>query len=312
MLTPMNSPKNDGVLLVAHGTINDLTELPAFLTQIRHGRTPSNEMVAEMSRRYEAIGGSPLLRITREQANALADTIQMPVLIGMRFGIAPISEALLGAAALRLHRLVILPVAPFSVELYVNETALIYSRLKANGHSLGFELLHVPPWGAHAGLVHAQYEAIASHFVDQIPPDTSIVLTAHSLPLRIIEGGDSYARQIETAASELERALGRKTILAFQSQGNDGAGWLGPSLIETIDKLAADGAKHATVVPIGFISEHVETLYDLDHEAKDHARKLGLEISRVPTLNAGVGLVGVMANLVRECIGRADRTQEAI
>ncbi len=98
----MTALKNDGVLLVAHGTINNLEELPAFLTQIRRGRAPSNVMLEEMARRYEAIGGSPLMRITREQANSLADAIEMPVLIGMRFGIAPISEALLGAAALRL------------------------------------------------------------------------------------------------------------------------------------------------------------------------------------------------------------------
>jgi ferrochelatase len=302
----MNALKNDGVLLVAHGTISNPDELPAFLTQIRHGRAPTNDMIEEMTRRYEAIGGSPLMRITREQANALADAIQMPVLVGMRFGTAPISEALLGAAALRLSRLVILPVAPFSVELYVTETALVYSRLKANGHSLGFELLHVKPWGSHAGLVQAQCDAIGSHFAGRIPPETSIVLTAHSLPLRVVEAGDDYAKQIEAAAAAVQQTLGHNSVLAYQSQGSDSTGWLGPSLAETLDRLAKEGTKNVAVVPIGFISEHVETLYDLDCEAKNHAARLGLEMLRIPTLNAGSALIEVMANLVRECIERAD------
>ncbi len=200
----------------------------------------------------------------------------------------------------------VLPVAPFSVELYVTETAFEYSRLKASGHSLGFELLHVTPWGSHAGLVKAQCDAIVAHFAGRIPPNTSIVLSAHSLPLRVIEGGDNYAQQIEAAAVAVEQVLGRSTVLAYQSQGSDSAGWLGPSLAETLDKLAKEGTKSVTVVPIGFISEHVETLYDLDREAKSRATRLGLEMFRVPTLNAGSGLIEVMASLVKECMERAD------
>jgi ferrochelatase len=306
MLGVMNARMNDGVLLVAHGTINDLQELPAFLTQIRQGRAPTDEMVEEMGRRYAAIGGSPLMRITRAQASALAEAIQMPVLIGMRFGVAPISEALLGAAALGLSRLVVLPLAPFSVELYANETEQTYSRLKSSGHSLGFELLHVAPWGSHAGLVQAQYDAIISHFAGHIPLDTRIVLTAHSLPKRVIDAGDGYAKQIEAAVAALEQTLGRRTVLAYQSQSNNSTEWLGPSLLETLEKLAKDGEKNVAVVPIGFISEHVETLYDLDHEASVHAARLGLEMSRIAALNAGAGLVGVLADLVKECIKRAD------
>ena len=263
-------------------------------------------MVREMARRYEAIGGSPLMRVTRAQANALADALQMPVFIGMRFGTAPISAALLGAAALRLHRLVVLPVAPYSAELYARETELAYSRLKSESHSLGFNLLHVAPWGSHAGLIQAHCQAIVSHLGGQIPADTCILLTAHSLPLQVIEAGDSYAQQIESSARAIESALGRTAELAYQSQGQELTEWLGPILADKLEELARNGAKNVVIVPIGFLSEHVETLYDLDHEAKEHASRLGIKMSRVPSLNTDVRLIVVMADLVEQCIRCAE------
>lgn len=302
----MKPEQNDGVLLVAHGTIDTLDKLPGFLTEIRHGRPPSADLVREMTRRYETIGGSPLMQITQAQANALADTLEMPVLFGMRFGIAPLSAALLGAAALRLRRLVVLPVAPFSVDLYATETALAYSRLKSEGHALGFELLRTAPWGMHPGLIQAHREAILAHLGEEMPPDTRIILTAHSLPLRVVEAGDRYAEQVEDSVRAIGVALGRTTLHAYQSQGQDSAPWLGPSLSDRLAELVPMGVKHVVVAPIGFLSEHVETLYDLDHEAKRVAQGLGLNMTRVSALNAHPSLIGVMKDLVEQCVARAD------
>ena len=306
MIFPMNSPKSDGVLLVAHGTINNLDELPSFLAQIRHGRPPTEAMVREMSRRYATIGGSPLMRITQTQANALADALQMPVLIGMRFGIAPLAAALRKADALKLHRLVVLPMAPFSTELYATETAQAYSRLRSEGHCLDFNLLHVEPWGSHKGLIQAHCGAIISHLGGQIPTDTCIVVTAHSLPLQAIQAGDNYANQIDSIAQAIQLALGRPIVLAYQSQGQDSIDWLGPNLADKLAKLAKDGVTSVVVAPVGFLSEHVETLYDLDHEAQELASRLGLKMSRVSALNADARLVSVMADVVEKCILRAD------
>jgi ferrochelatase len=119
----MRSASTDGILLVAHGTVTRLSGLPGFLRQIRRGREPSPELITEMTRRYELIGGSPLLSITREQARALAARLQLPVLIGMRFGECPIAEALLEAESAGTRRLVVLPLAPYSVPLYVSKGA---------------------------------------------------------------------------------------------------------------------------------------------------------------------------------------------
>jgi protoporphyrin/coproporphyrin ferrochelatase len=305
MLWPASPPSNDGVLLVGHGTVDNLEELPSFLTEIRRGRPPSEDLVREMRRRYEAIGGSPLMRITRSQASALSSVTQLPVLVGMRFGLAPLPAALLGAAALRLDRLIVLPVAPFSVELYSKETTLTYERLKSEGHSLNFELLTVMAWGCHPRLIEAQREMILSYLGAKNSDDLRIVVTAHSLPLRVIELGDDYARQVEAAAHALELALGRKTILAYQSQGQDAARWLGPTLGDRLAELANSGVKDVAVVPMGFLCDHVETLYDLDLEAQVRANQLGLNMTRVPALNAHPSLIDAMAKLVQECTLRA-------
>jgi ferrochelatase len=308
----MRSNKNDGVLLVAHGTVDSPSKLPGFLTEIRHGRHPTEEMIREMTRRYETIGGSPLMRITQTQANALSDALQLPVLVGMRFGLAPLAAALLGAAALKLRRLVVLPVAPYSVELYTAETALAYSRLKEEGHSLGFELLRIEPWGNHPGLIRAQCEAIIAHLGKSTSPNARIILTAHSLPLRVIQAGDNYAEQVEASVRALAMALGQTTVLAYQSQGQDSAEWLGPSLKDRIAEMAQNGITDVVVVPVGFLSEHVETLYDLDHEAKKYALSLGVNISRVAALNSHASLVGVLVDLVEKSIMRADNSKGSL
>ena len=114
----MTSSSRDGVLLVAHGTVERLDEMPAFLQRIRHGRPASPELVAELVRRYQAIGGSPLLEITRRQAAALAERLGLSVLVGMRLWNPSVESALREAAERGLARLVVLPLAPFSVHVY--------------------------------------------------------------------------------------------------------------------------------------------------------------------------------------------------
>jgi protoporphyrin/coproporphyrin ferrochelatase len=298
----MDKSRNTGVLLVAHGTVDQMDQMPAFLTEIRQGRPASERLIEEMTRRYEAIGGSPLLRITRAQASLLAEKLQMPVLFGMRFGTSKLSTALLGAAELKLERLVILPMAPFSVNLYANDANQAFTKLKAEGYPLGYELVPVGPWGTHEGLVRAQQQALLAAMGGQLSSEACIVVTAHSLPMRAIQAGDDYARKIEAFVAAFELVLGRKVVLAYQSQGQDSTEWLGPKLSDKLDELASRGAKKIVVLPIGFLCDHVETLYDLDHEARVHAENLGLSMLRVPALNDASSLIDVMANLVEQSL----------
>ena len=282
-----------GVLLVAHGTVADLDDLPAFLTQIRRGRPASETLVADLRRRYEAIGGSPLLTTTREVATALERRLSRPVLVGMRFGDAPIDGALREAVARGLGSFRVVPMAPFSVHIYRSAVERVAASLEPASR---LDLSYVAPWGTHPGLVAALAEdlrqALAKH------GQSAVVMTAHSLPTRVIESGDPYRDQVRACADAVGAALGAEHELAFQSQGADGGDWLGPTVEETFDKLRRAGHRRVTLSPIGFLGDHVETLYDLDIEARAAAEKLGLELVRVRALNADPRLIEVLADLV--------------
>jgi len=286
-----------GALLVAHGSIADLDEIPAFLQRIRHGRAPSPELVAETRRRYALIGSSPLLRVTTEQAALLEKRLGVPVLVGMRLSNPTLESALEKAESLGLRRVVLVPLAPFSVHVYQAHAERVRAERKSRGGDSP-ELLAVAPWGGHPALIRAHAELIRPY----LDGDTELILTAHSLPLSVIRAGDAYQAEVEKSARAIGEALGRSSTLAFQSQGADGGEWLGPALLGTLDELRARGAKRVAVAPFGFLAEHVETLYDLDIEARARAEALGLELVRVPALGGAAGLIDALEDLVRRAL----------
>jgi ferrochelatase len=157
------------------------------------------------------------------------------------------------------------------------------------------ELVVAEPWGTHEALVRAHAEAIQPH----LAPGTALVLTAHSLPLSVIRGGDGYQTQVEASARAVGAALGVEVELAYQSQGFDGGEWLGPSLLGALERARERGVRRIAVAPFGFLGEHVETLYDLDIEARARADELGLELVRVPALGVASGLIDALEDLVR-------------
>lgn len=283
-----------GALLVAHGTVSDLDEIPAFLARIRHGRPPPPELVAETQRRYQLIGKSPLLEVTREQAARVNSRIGMPVLVGMRLSDPSVESALEQAADLGLERLVVVPLAPFSVHVYGAHAERVAVGLRERGIRVP-ELTVAPAWGTHEALVRAHAEAIRPH----LTPGTLLVLTAHSLPLSVIRGGDGYQTQVDASARAVGAALGVSYELAYQSQGFDGGEWLGPSLVAALERAHERGVRRVAVAPFGFLGEHVETLYDLDIEARALADKLGLELARVPALGVAPGLIDALSDLVQ-------------
>ena len=299
----MKDIKHTGVLLVAHGTITDLDELPQFLARIRRGRAAPPELLTELRRRYEAIGGSPLLEMTQRQADKLAARLECSVSIGMRFSEPSISAALIWAETQRIRQLVVLPLAPFSVEIYANVVAQIAEGLLKEGHAVP-ALIPVSPWGSHPQLVEAHAEWIRSHLGDK-QRDFPLVLTAHSLPTAAISAGDHYADEVEAAAIAIGLRLQQKVHLAYQSQGADGGDWLGPTLAAKLEELARGGAEKVVIAPVGFLSDHVETLFDLDIEAKADAARMGIEMLRIPALNAADSFVAALTTVVEEALAAA-------
>lgn len=298
----MATARGDGVLLVAHGSVERLEELPEFLRRIRHGRPASPELVAELTRRYEAIGGSPLLEITERQARALGQQLGLPALVGMRLSYPSVEQALQRAAELGIARLVVLPLAPFSVHVYWQAAQKSREQLAAELGTKTPELVPVAAWGEEPALVEAHARVIEPLLAAHDPDDTGLVLSFHSLPTRVIESGDPYSKLAHAAAEAVAKKLGRAHTIAFQSQGADGGSWVGPDLPTVFDRLASDGRRRVVVAPIGFLAEHVETLYDLDIEAKALAAARGLEFARAPALNTDAGLVEAMTRVAARAL----------
>jgi len=294
----MAQGSRDGVLLVAHGTVSDLADLPAFVARIRHGRPAPPGLVAELERRYRAIGGSPLLRITGEQARALEARLGLPVLTGMRLWEPSVEAALRDAARRELTRLVLLPLAPFSVDVYGAAARRSLENVRGELGASTPELIVCSPWGMEPAFVEAQRAALAPH----LSANTAVILTAHSLPQAAIRAGDRYQAEVEACARAIANALGRPCELCYQSQGADGGEWLGPALRPTFERLAQLGLKHVTLSPIGFLADHVETLYDLDIEAQSWAKECGVELTRVPALNTTAGLIDALARVAERAL----------
>jgi ferrochelatase len=293
------SASRDAVLLVSHGTVDRLDDLAAFATNVRRGRPPPPELVAELRRRYEAIGGrSPLNRTTAEIAQKLHERLGVRVAWANRLWAPYVREAIAELAGGGAARVAVVPLAPFSAHVYASDA-------KSAAAGLTIDVRCAPSWGSEAGLV----EAFASRVADALAGagEAHLLLTAHSLPQSVVDAGDPYAHEVRAAAEAVVAAVNARRVapvgwtLAFQSQGLAGPGvaWLGPDLPTALDAAKASGAAAVVVAAIGFLADHVETLYDLDIEAAALARDRGLAFARARSLDADDDLVDVLAGVAR-------------
>lgn len=279
------------VLCIAHGTVEDLADLPAFVTAIRHGRPPPPELLVELEQRYNRVGGSPLLRETERQADALGRALSLETRVAMRLWRPRVSDVIsdLGPE----DQVLLVPLAPYSVAVYEAAARRELSALTAPP-----ELRCISPYGESPSLVRAHAEGIKKTLAQHRGPAPRVIVSAHSLPLSVIERGDDYEKRFIASVRLLEQHLGFQLTACFQSQGADGGRWLGPTLYETMKQAQADGFENVLVSPIGFLSEHIETLYDLDIEAREQALALGLGFTRVPALGVSPLLTATLEEAV--------------
>jgi ferrochelatase len=290
------------LLLVGHGTIAEPGDVPEFLTRVRRGRPPSAALVEEIGRRYAHIGHSPLLDVTREVASALEERLSLRTRVAMRFFHPFVEDVVRELADAGVSEICALPMAPYSVHVYVGAVSEALAGLAATRDRVP-SLSHVAPYGSEPSLVAAHAAQIAPSLAARRPETTALVLTAHSLPTRVIAAGDSYQTEFEDSARRVAAALGWPARIAYQSQGADGGDWLGPRLGEVLSGVAREGKRTVVVAPVGFVADHVETLYDLDVEAAAEARALGLDFVRVPALNAAPAFVDALATVARRALG---------
>jgi ferrochelatase len=281
------------VVLMAYGSPTELTDIRAYLEDIRGGRPVSDEAVEELTERYRRIGGrSPLDDVTEAQRAALEEELELPVYVGMKHWRPRIAEAAERALARGADPIVGIVLAPH------------YSKLSIDGYRERLEeaadnradLRFVESWHT-----HEPYLAVLADRVRGT--DAHVVFTAHSLPARILDEGDPYRDQLlETSQLIAERAGLGSWSFAFQSASATGEPWLGPDILDELDSLDERGVEHVLVCPIGFVSDHLEILWDIDVEARERAAELGLELDRIESLNDDPAFIHGLAELVRETV----------
>ena len=280
---------------MAHGTPSSLDEMPEYLRLVRGGRPASDELIDEMRENYAAIGGqSPLTEITEAQAGALRARLgpEIPVAVGMRNWRPFIKDALAELAVAGVTRAIGIPMAPqfstLSVQKYIDTAT---SALPA-----GMQFESVESFHTHPLLLDAFAERVAAA---QPKPDELVIFTAHSLPERVIASGDRYADEVaETARGVAARAGITRYDRAYQSAGRTPEPWIGPSLDQLIDDKSATARKFL-VVPIGFVCDHTEILFDIDVQAARVAREFSTTLRRTESLNTSATFIAMLEDIVR-------------
>ena len=307
------------VIAMAYGSPSRIEDIPAYYADIRSGRPVPPERVEELVERYRRIGGkSPLNEVTEAQRAALERELGLPVYVGMKHWEPRIPDAAARAVDDGAERVVGLVLAPHFARMSTGG----YRRRLEQSLDGRADLVFIESWHDHEPFLdvvadrirttlalrswHADGEARLSPPSadgDRKREDAHVLFTAHSLPARAV-AEDPYREQLlESSRLVAERAGVSDWSFAFQSASPTKEPWLGPDILEELERLHARGVRNVLVAPVGFVSDHLEILWDLDVEAREKATELGLELERIPSLNDDPAFIRALADLVREALG---------
>lgn len=295
------------VLLMAHGGPDSLDDVEPFLRHIMKERVPSPEIISQVRERYRLIGGkSPLLEITKQQAAALQAELnkkssRFRVYIGMRHWTPFIKEAVKQILQDPSQHLIALSLAPHYSKLSVGAYIQALQTALADAGS-DLPMTAVESWHNQPLLLDAfakkVKEALAA-YPEEIRSTVPVLFTAHSLPERVVAEGDPYPKELEGTVAGVVKRLGEiKYRFAYQSRGMSPGQWLGPDVDEVLNELAAKGEKNLLIVPVGFVCDHVEILYDIDILYKRTAQSKGIALRRTESLNASPLFIQALAAVV--------------
>lgn len=286
---------NPAVILMAYGSPDRLSDVPAYYADIRGGRPIRPELLDDLVERYRALGiddsdtPSPLNAVTEETRAALEAELGVTVITGMRHWQPRIGNAVDRAIELGHDLLVGLVLAPHWSTLSIAKYEALFDEAVAGRVETRF----VREWGAEPGFVSLLADRIRS-------TGAHVVFTAHSLPQRILETGDTYRDSLMlTARLVAEEAGIDRWSFSFQSESATGEPWLGPDILDHLAELAGGGVTDVLVCPVGFVSDHLEIQWDIDVEAVQRADELGLGLARIPMPNADPEFVAVLAGIVQ-------------
>ena len=294
-----------GVLLLTYGSpAEDLHDIGAYLAAVRGGRPAPDELVTEFRRRYEVIGGSPLIAITRQQAVALQtrlrdDGIDAMASVGMRFSAPSIVDGLRELADAGCSTVNAIIMSPQYSELlmagYRRALDAAVNELDPNGPTVQL----VPAWHREPAFIEAVAQRVREGLA-KLPDRAPVLLTAHSLPKRVADAEPGYLDQLRETAQAVAAAVdlpGDRWTFCWQSAGHEPGEWMKPDFVDVLPRLAADGHRAVLVAPIQFLADHLEILYDVDIGAREQAEAAGLEFARIESLNISPTFIEALASV---------------
>lgn len=277
---------------MAYGSPERVADVPAYYSDIRGGRPIAQEHLDDLVARYRSLGiedSNPLNAITEATRAALQEELGLPVYTGMKHWTPRIADAVDAALRGGAQRLVGLVLAPHYSRLSIAG----YGKLLEDAVGDRADIAFVESWHDDPGFV--------SFLADRVrDTDAHVVFTAHSLPARILDEGDPYQDQLlETARLVADTAGVEDWSFSFQSESPTGEPWLGPDILDHLEALSSRGIESVLICPVGFVSDHLEIRWDIDTEAQDKARELGLRLERIEMPNDDPRFVRTLASIVR-------------
>lgn len=305
----METDKPVGVLLMAYGTPEGPDQVEAYFTHIRGGRKPSPEAVADLVERYRLVGGkTPLLEITNRVARKLEERLRQEggnfkVYAGMKHWHPFIGDVMRQMAEDGVEQVVAFALAPHCSRISLGGYRKAVDEAQEKlGHP--FSIPFVKCWHHNARFRDMMADLVKEglqQFPEDVRDSVTVIFSAHSLPERIRGWSDPYERQLLESSTAVAQRVGIKGWrFCSQSAGHTGEPWLGPDVTDYIGKLSSEGIKHILQVPIGFVSDHLEILFDLDIEAKEKAEELGTTFFRTQLPNARPEFIEALASVVHE------------
>jgi ferrochelatase len=305
------------VLLLAHGTPESVEQIPEYLLNVTGGRQLPQAVIEEIEHRYSLIGHSPLTEITLEQgrlvqAELAAGGQPLPVYVAMRNWRPTIPDVVRQMRADGVEEAAVICMAPQN-----SRTSVGLYRCAVEAESAGLRIDFTEAWAQHPLLIEAFAERLRpahGKLSAEAGYAVPVLFTAHSVPCRTIQtpsaetsaAPDPYAEEAKRTAALVAARVAEipSWTFAFQSQGVSGGPWIGPTVEQTLDALAAEGVRALLLQPIGFLCDHVEILYDVDILFRGYAAKLGIRLERPESLNASPTLARAVADLARRGLAR--------
>lgn len=305
-----------GVMLMTYGSPATLDDIPIYLKHVYGGRDASAEVIAEFRRRYALIGGSPLLHITQEQAQALQEKLNKEstdgtsyhVMAGMRFAPPFIADVLpeVAAGADKLVGIIMSPqYSPIIMSGYVRTLQDAVAALQRPDLALTI----VEDWHLQPSFLQALAQRVQQaldHFSPDVRERVPVLLTAHSMPKRVIEKEPDYIDSLKETAAAVAKRVGLsddRWMFCYQSAGHTPEEWLKPDFADVMPELQQAGHSHVLIAPVQFLADHLEILYDIEVGARAQAEEHGIQFARIESLNTAPLFIEALATLVKDHAG---------